>query len=67
MDRIILTDQKHWATENSPVALAEAIRSMAGRNLAADGADASARVGEFYSWDKVFGRLFAVYEGVRRK
>ncbi len=67
MDRIILTDQKHWSAENSPAALAEAIRAMAGRNLAAEGADAAARVGKFYSWDSVFGRLFAVYEGVRRE
>jgi len=67
MDRIILTDQKHWAAENSPTALAEAIRSMGARNLAAEGADAAKRVREFYSWDTVFARLFAVYEGVRRK
>jgi len=67
MDRIIFTDQTHWAAENSPRALAEAIRHMAGRDLAADGAAAAARVRESYSWDRVFGRLFAVYAEVAAK
>ena len=64
MDRIIFTDQAHWAAENSPEALAEAIRTMAKRDLAADGKAAAARVRESYSWDRVFERLFAVYEEV---
>jgi alpha-1,6-mannosyltransferase len=67
MDRIIFTDQAHWASENSPQALAEAIRKMAARNLAADGAEAAARVRQSYSWDSVFTRLFGVYEDVIRK
>ena len=67
MDRIIFTDQTHWAAENSPAALAEAIRHMAGHDLAADGAAAAARVRESYSWDRVFGRLFAVYAEVAGK
>ena len=67
MDRIIFSDQKHWAAENSPSALAEAIRIMAKRDLAAEGAEASARVREFYGWDRVFTRLFAVYEEVAGK
>jgi len=64
MDRIIFTDQAHWAAENSPDALADAIRTMAGRDLAADGAAAAERVRESYSWDRVFGRLFGVYAEV---
>jgi alpha-1,6-mannosyltransferase len=67
MDRIIFTDQTHWAAENSPQALAEAIRSMAARDLAADGASAASRVRRNYSWDSVFLRLFGVYEEVAGK
>lgn len=67
MDRIIFTDQAHWAAENSPQALAEAIRAMAARDMAADGAAAAERVRQLYSWDRVFERLFAVYAGVLRK
>ena len=64
MDRIIFTDQTHWAAENTPQALAEAVRRMAARDLAADGAEAAARVRQNYSWDSVFTRLFGVYEDV---
>jgi alpha-1,6-mannosyltransferase len=67
MDRIIFTDQTHWAAENSPQALADAIRAMAKRDLAADGAAAAARVRESYSWNQVFQRLFAVYAEVAGK
>lgn len=67
MDRIIFTDQSHWAAENTPDALAEAIQAMAKRDLTADGASAAARVRQFYTWDRVFGRLFAVYAEVTGK
>jgi alpha-1,6-mannosyltransferase len=67
MDRIIFSDQKHWAATNSPAALADAIRAMAARDLAAEGAEAAARVRQFYDWDRVFKRLFAVYEEVARR
>jgi alpha-1,6-mannosyltransferase len=67
MDRIIFTDQAHWAAENSPEALAEAIRTMAGRDLRAEGAAAAARVRENYDWDRVFERLFGVYAEVARR
>ena len=67
MDRIIFTDQTHWAAENTPQALADAIRKMAACDLAADGAAAAARVRHHYSWDSVFERLFGVYEEVARK
>jgi hypothetical protein len=66
MDRIIFTDQKHWAAENSPAGLAEAIRAMAGRNLKHEGQGAAARVHQSYGWDHVFERLFGVYAEVAR-
>ncbi len=67
MDRIIFTDQEHWAAENSPEALAESVRRMARRDLAAEGASAAARVRQSYDWDRVFARLFDVYAEVARK
>jgi alpha-1,6-mannosyltransferase len=67
MDRIIFTDQTHWAAENSAQALADAIRAMANRDLAADGAAAAARVRQSYSWNQVFERLFDIYAEVARR
>ena len=67
MDRIIFTDQNHWAAENSPHALAEAIRIMARRDLASEGRAAASRVHQFYGWDRVFERLFGVYAEVARR
>ena len=67
MDRIIFTDQLQWAAENSAPALAEAIRTIAQSDLAAEGREAAARVRQFYDWDRVFDRLFAVYAEVARK
>lgn len=66
MDRIIFTDQKHWARENSPEALAEAIRHIAKSDTTADGVKAAIRVRQSYDWDHVFARLFDVYEDVMR-
>jgi alpha-1,6-mannosyltransferase len=67
MDRIIFTNQEHWAAKNSPHALAEAIRVMAKRDLATEGQAAAARVHQFYGWDHVFERLFGVYAEVARR
>jgi alpha-1,6-mannosyltransferase len=64
MDRIIFTDLEHWAAENSPDALAEAIRTMARRDLAAEGDKAATRARQFYDWDRVFRRLFGIYEDI---
>lgn len=64
MDRIIFTDQNHWAHENSPEALAAAIRRMARRDTAADGVKAATHVRKAYDWDCVFARLFDVYGNV---
>ena len=64
MDRIIFTDQKQWATENSPAALAEAIERKFTQNLPAAGRAASIEARERYSWNSVFGRLFKIYTEV---
>lgn len=64
MDRIIFTDQRHWAAENSPQSLAEAIERLAGQDLRAAGLAAAKTVRERYSWDSVFARLRGIYEEV---
>ena len=64
MDRIIYTDQCHWAAENDPASLARAIlRSLRG-DLTATGAEASRAVHARYSWEIVFDRLFGIYRDV---
>lgn len=65
MDRIIFTDQSHWAPENTPAALASAIRDLAADDPAASGKKASALVRSRYAWDSVFDRLFQAYEETR--
>jgi len=64
MDRIIFTDQKQWATENSPAALAEAIERKFTQDLPAAGSAASIEARERYSWNSVFTRLFQIYTEV---
>jgi glycosyltransferase involved in cell wall biosynthesis len=64
MDRIIFTDQKHWATENSPAALAGAIEQKFTQNLPAAGLAASMEARERYSWESAFSRLFNIYTEV---
>ena len=64
MDRIIFTDQKQWATENSPAALAEAIERKFTQDLPAAGRAASIEAHERYSWNSVFARLFQIYTEV---
>jgi alpha-1,6-mannosyltransferase len=64
MDRIIFTDQKQWAAENSPTALAEAIERKFTQNLPAAGRAASIEARERYSWNSVFERLFKIYTEV---
>lgn len=64
MDRIIFTDQKQWATENSPAALAEAIGRKFTQNLPAAGLAASIEARERYSWKSAFQRLFHIYTEV---
>lgn len=64
MDRIIFNDQEHWARENSPAALAEAIGAVFSTDLRASGLEASRHARSRYSWRTVFERLFGAYEGV---
>ena len=64
MDRIIFSDQKQWATENTPAALAEAIESKFTIDLRAAGLRASEEARSRYSWKTVFSRLMDVYSDV---
>jgi alpha-1,6-mannosyltransferase len=64
MDRIIFSNQSHWARENTPEALASAISDAAKTDLRAAGEAASRTVRERYSWRTIFDRLFAVYRQV---
>ena len=64
MDRIIFSDQKQWATENTPDALAEAIESKFTIDLRAAGLRASEEARGRYSWKTVFSRLMDVYSDV---
>ena len=66
MDRIIFGSQEHWAIENSPAALADAIATAARSDLEGNGRAASAVVRERYAWEVVFARLFQIYRDVKR-
>jgi len=62
MDRIIFADQSHWAKENTAESLAAAILTMSKTDLAKAGLEASYRVVRRYSWQRVFDRMFDIYE-----
>jgi len=64
MDRIIHHHQDAWATENSPAALADAIRSASGLAASEDRAALSREILSRYSWSAVFARLFDLYRQV---
>lgn len=64
MDRIVFTNQVVWARENSPAALAAAIRAEADRDPKSAGREASRLVREQYGWNPIFERLFSVYRRV---
>lgn len=63
MDRIVFTDQRHWAGENTPFSLAEAIACICQGDLRAQGCAAAETVRLRYSWKRVFERLFGIYRG----
>ena len=65
MDRIICHDQKSWAHENSPEALADAIEDFSAKKLSALGRAAAGATESFYSWPRVFEELFCIYREVR--
>jgi alpha-1,6-mannosyltransferase len=64
MDRIIFSDQKQWATENSPEALVEAIEGKFTLDLRAAGLRASEEARGRYAWKNVFSRLMDFYADV---
>ncbi len=64
MDRIIFTDQKQWATTNSPEALADAIEAKFTQDLRAVGLRASQEARQRYSWNTVFTRMMSFYSDV---
>jgi len=64
MDRIIFNDMEHWANDNNPAALAAAIVRMTRKDLVELGAEAAKRAKQRYAWDRIFERLYGVYEEV---
>lgn len=64
MDRIIFSDQKQWASENTPTALADAIERKFTLDLRAAGLRASEEARGRYSWKTVFSRLMDIYSDV---
>ena len=64
MDRIIFSNQRHWAAENTPDSLAAAIEAKFGEDLYETGLQASIAAREHYSWKMVFQRIFSLYEEV---
>ena len=64
MDRIIFSNQRHWAAENTPCSLADAIEAKFSEDLRESGLQASIAAREHYSWKIVFQRLFSIYEDV---
>jgi alpha-1,6-mannosyltransferase len=65
MDRIILSDQTHWAEENSPESLAAAILESKKLDLMQIGEAASQQVAKRYSWRRVFRQMFDIYGRLR--
>ncbi len=64
MDRIVLRPQTHWARENSPEALATAIDAQSANIPDPDPGQLHDQIAARYSWQAVFGKLFALYEQV---
>ena len=64
MDRIIFSDQHQWATENSPLALADAVDAKFTQDLRSAGLLASVQARTRYSWKTVFARQLAIYTDV---
>ena len=65
MDKIICHDQRSWARENSPDALADTIECWATRKLLTIGRNAAKTARSLYSWDRIFDELFCIYRDVR--
>jgi alpha-1,6-mannosyltransferase len=65
MDGIICHDQKSWAQENTPDALADAIEELSTRKLSVLGKAAAGATERLYNWPRVFEELFCIYREVR--
>ena len=65
MDGVICHDQKSWAHENSPEALADAIEDFSSKKLSTVGRTAAGATENLYSWPRVFEELFCIYRDVR--
>jgi alpha-1,6-mannosyltransferase len=65
MDGIICHDQKSWAQDNTPEALADAIEDFSAKKLSALGKTAAGATERMYSWPRVFEELFCIYREVR--
>jgi alpha-1,6-mannosyltransferase len=61
MDRNICHDQGFWARENSPEALAEAIKGASAKKLPILGECAARAAESRYSWPRVFEELLCIY------
>ena len=61
MDRLIQSDQTHWASRNAPEALATAIEETLDATPSSDRRTLHARVAQQFAWTEVFRRLFDVY------
>jgi alpha-1,6-mannosyltransferase len=64
MDRLIQSDQTHWALHNSPEALATAIKQTLADTPAADRKLLHTKIARQFGWSDVFRRLFDVYRNV---
>jgi len=65
MDSVICHDQKSWARENSPEALADAIEECSANKSSGLGRNAARIARSLYSWPRVFDELFCIYREVR--
>jgi hypothetical protein len=65
MDNVICHDQESWALENSPDALANAIKECTDWKLAVFGRNAARLARNLYSWSRVFEELFCIYRELR--
>lgn len=62
MDANIFAGLELWAEKNTPASLAAAIKRYVGADRAALGQQAAERVRRDYGWDKVYGKIFNIYQ-----
>jgi alpha-1,6-mannosyltransferase len=64
MDDLIFHEQKAWARENTPEALADAIERFSAKDLSLLGGEAAPTAARLHAWPRVFERLFCIYREV---